>query len=45
MTEIAVVTDFNISDMWDQLPVYTKRANELGISITQAYNASALFYQ
>ncbi len=45
MTEIAVVTDFNISDMWEQLPEYTKRANELGISITEAYNASALFYQ
>lgn len=45
MTEIATVTDFNISDMWDQLPEYTQRANELGISITQAYKASALFYQ
>ena len=45
MTEIAVVTDFNISDMWDQLPEYTERANDLGVSITQAYKSSALFYQ
>jgi TP901 family phage tail tape measure protein len=45
MTEIAVVTDFEIGDMWAQLPTYTQRANELGISITQAYKASALFYQ
>jgi TP901 family phage tail tape measure protein len=45
MTEIAVVTDFEISDMWDQLPEYTRRANELGISITETYKASALFYQ
>ena len=45
MQEIAVVTDFEISDMWDQMPQYAKRANELGISITQAYKASALFYQ
>ena len=45
MTEIAVVTDFDISDMWQQLPDYTKRANELGMSITSVYEASALFYQ
>lgn len=45
MTEIAVVTNFDIGDMWDQMPTYTKRANELGISITDAYEASALFYQ
>jgi TP901 family phage tail tape measure protein len=45
MTEIAVVTDFSVGDMWDQLPEYTQRANELGVSIVQAYEASALFYQ
>ena len=45
MTEIAVVTDFNIGDMWDQMPTYTKRANELGLEITEVYEASALFYQ
>ena len=45
MTEIAVVTDFEVGDMWEQLPEYTNRANELGISITETYEASALFYQ
>jgi TP901 family phage tail tape measure protein len=45
MTEIAVVTDFDIGDMWDQLPTYTARANELGLSITEVYESSALFYQ
>ena len=28
MTETAVVTDFSVGDMWDQLPLYTKAANE-----------------
>ena len=45
MTDIAVVTDFDISDMWDQMPTYTARANELGLEITEVYEASALFYQ
>jgi hypothetical protein len=45
MTEIAVVTDFDIGDMWDQMPQYTERANELGLAITEVYEASALFYQ
>ena len=45
MTEIAVVTKFDIGDMWDQMPTYTNRANELGMSITEVYRASALFYQ
>ena len=45
MTETAVVTDFSVGDMWDQLPEYTKRANELGISIHSAYEAATLYYQ
>lgn len=45
MTEIAVVTDFSVGDMWEQLPEYTRRANELGIATNEAYKASALFYQ
>jgi len=32
MTATAVVTDFTVSDMWGQLPEYTKRANELGVT-------------
>lgn len=45
MTETAVVTKFDVGDMWSQLPEYTKRANELGISIHDAYEAATLYYQ
>ena len=45
MTETAVVTDFTVSDMWKQLPDYTKRANELGVTTQAAYEAATLYYQ
>ena len=45
MTETAVVTNFSVSDMWEQLPDYTRRANELGVSIHDAYEAATLYYQ
>ena len=45
MTETAVVTDFSVSDMWEQLPEYTKRANELGVTTLSAYQAATLYYQ
>lgn len=45
MTETAVVTDFSVGDMWDQLPEYTKRANELGTTTLGAYETATLFYQ
>ena len=45
MTETAVVTDFSVGDMWAQLPDYTKRANELGVSTKAAYEAATLYYQ
>ena len=45
MTETAVVTDFSVSDMWAQLPEYTARANELGVTIHDVYEASTLYYQ
>lgn len=45
MTETAVVTDFDVGDMWTQLPEYTQRANELGVSIHSAYEAATIFYQ
>ena len=45
MTETAVVTDFSVSDMWDQLPQYTEMANELGVAIADVYSASTLYYQ
>lgn len=45
MTETAVVTNFDVGDMWSQLPEYTERANELGVSIHSAYEAATIFYQ
>ncbi len=45
MTKTAVVTDFSVGDMWEQLPEYTKRANELGTTTLGAYETATLFYQ
>ena len=45
MTETAVVTDFSVADMWAQLPEYTERANKLGVTIHDVYEASTLYYQ
>lgn len=45
MTEIAVVSDFSVSDMWERLPDFTEQANELGVSIESAYEATTLFVQ
>ena len=45
MTEMAVVTDMRVPDYWKQLPQYTQRANELGVSIKSVYEAATLYYQ
>ena len=45
MTETAVVTDFTVGQMWEQLPTYTQRANELGLTIHDVYESMTLFYQ
>lgn len=45
MTETAVVTNMTVSDMWNKLPEYTTRANQLGISTLEAYQAATLYYQ
>ena len=45
MTETAVVTDFNVGDMWEQLPRYTETANNLGTTTLGAYQTMTLFYQ
>jgi hypothetical protein len=45
MTEAAVVTKFNVGDMWEQLPVYSKEAQKLGVSINGMYQATTLYYQ
>jgi TP901 family phage tail tape measure protein len=45
MTEMAVVTDLEVGDYWDQLPEHTKRASELGVAIHSVYEAETLYYQ
>ena len=45
MTQTAVVTNFSVGDMWEQLPEYTKNANELSTTIADMYNATTLYYQ
>lgn len=45
MTETAVVTDYSISDMWKQLPEYTKKANELGATTKGVYETMTLYFQ
>ena len=45
MTETAVVTQFSVAEMWEQLPDYTKRANELGVTIHDAYESATIYYQ
>lgn len=45
MTETAVVTDFNVGDMWEALPRYTETANKLGATTLGAYETMTLFYQ
>ena len=45
MTDMAVVTDLEVGDYWQQLPEYTDRANELGTAISDVYKASTLYYQ
>lgn len=45
MTDIAVVTDFDIGDVWETIPEYTDMANELGTTILGAYETAKLYYQ
>jgi TP901 family phage tail tape measure protein len=45
MTEMAVVTDLEVGDYWDQLPEHTRRASELGVAIKSVYEAETLYYQ
>lgn len=45
MTEIAVVSDFSVNDMWSKLPEFTKQANELGMAIKDTYEATTLYVQ
>lgn len=45
MTEMAVVTDYSIEDMWGKLPEYSKMASELGVATKEFYEAITLYFQ
>lgn len=45
MTATAVVTNFDVGDMWSMLPTYTEQANQLGATIKDVYEAATLYYQ
>ena len=45
MVETAVVTNFDVGDMWNMLPTYTENANALGSTIKDVYEAATLYYQ
>ena len=45
MTEAAVVTEFDVGDMWEKLPQYSTEAQKLGVSINGMYQATTLYYQ
>lgn len=45
MTEIAVVTEFGVGDVWETLPEYTDLANKMGASIAGVYEVAKLYYQ
>lgn len=45
MTDTAVVTDYNISDLWGMLPQYTQLANQLGATTQGAYETMTLYFQ
>lgn len=45
MTSIAVVTDFSIGDLWDQVDKYSKLAQEKGVELKGVYDVQKLYYQ
>ena len=45
MVQTAVVTNFDVGDMWNMLPTYTEQANQLGATIKDVYEAATLYYQ
>ena len=45
MTQAAVVTNYDVNDMWEKLPEFTKQANQLGVATKEAYSAMTLYVQ
>ena len=45
ITEMAVVTDYSINDIWGNMPQYTKTAVELGATTTDVIKSMVLYTQ
>ena len=45
ITEMAVVTDYSINDIWGQVPKYTQTAVELGATTKDVINSMVLYTQ
>lgn len=45
ITEMAVVTDYSINDIWGNMPQYTKTATELGATTKDVINSMVLYTQ
>lgn len=45
MTNIAVVTDFSVSDLWGQINDYMAMAKQYGVTTQGVYEVTQLFYQ
>ena len=45
MTNIAVVTDMSISDLWGKINEYMSIAQQYGVTTQGVYEVSQLFYQ
>ena len=45
MTEMAVVTDYTIGDIWGQIDQYTSEANKLGATTTDVIKSMVLYTQ
>lgn len=45
ITEMAVVTDYSINDIWGNIPQYTKTAKELGATTTDVIKSMVLYTQ
>lgn len=45
MNGIAIVSNMNTSDLWNQIDSYSKLAQQYGVSIKGAYEVSKIYYQ
>ena len=45
MTNIAVVTDFSVSDLWGQINDYMAIAKQYGVTTQGVYEVTQLYYQ